>query len=191
MGTLQGLIDLLQQECTTAEQLQLIESLRRSLLELKKAWEQENKSSGAQLSLAAESVVEYQPASKATSPTRPVLLAEDNPLNQLVVRLMLEGAGYTVLLANNGRECLKAFEAQRDALVLMDLDMPVMNGLECARRIRKKHGSKPTIVALTASPVGTHGRDFAEQGFNHYLVKPVNRETLLRTVAEADSKETI
>jgi two-component system, sensor histidine kinase and response regulator len=111
-----------------------------------------------------------------------VLLAEDHPINQKVAGYMLKRLGYSVVIAGDGREALKALEESDFDLVLMDIQMPVMDGFEAVREIRKREAAgtpKVPIIALTAHAMaGDHERCLAA-GFDGYLAKPI-REAELR-----------
>ncbi|MDH1261445.1 ATP-binding protein [Pseudomonas sp. GD03944] len=108
-----------------------------------------------------------------------VLLVEDNPVNQLVAKGMLSKLGYEVLLANHGGEALNLLEAQTVDLVLMDCNMPVMDGYEASRRIRQggRHPDLP-IIALTANALFDERERCRAAGMNDYLAKPFRREEL-------------
>ncbi|MFO1058891.1 MAG: response regulator [Dongiaceae bacterium] len=114
-----------------------------------------------------------------------ILVVEDNPVNLLVTRGMLEGGGHGVQTAVNGREALQAVQAGSFDAILMDLSMPDMDGLEATRRIRAlpaPAGAVP-IIALTAH-VTTAEMDAAlAAGVNGYLVKPVRQLELLARIA--------
>ena len=114
-----------------------------------------------------------------------VLVVEDNLDNQLVALHLLQKRGYRVVIANNGREALTAFERQRFDLILMDLQMPEMGGLEttAAIRLKEKNGVKRIpIVALTASPA-TESREIClAAGMDDYLSKPLNRSRLFAII---------
>jgi PAS domain S-box-containing protein len=113
-----------------------------------------------------------------------ILVAEDNPVNQRVAILMLQRLGYRADLAANGREALEAVERQRYDLVLMDVQMPEMDGLQAAREIcaRRAPSVRPRIVAMTAN-VSTSDRDecFAA-GMNDFLTKPVRQADLRKAI---------
>jgi CheY-like chemotaxis protein/HPt (histidine-containing phosphotransfer) domain-containing protein len=112
---------------------------------------------------------------------RTVLLVEDNPTNQRVAQLFLERAGCEVVLAADGREALAALESQNFDLVLMDVQMPVMDGLEATRRIREREaagGRRTPIVALTANAMKQQIEECRANGMDDVLPKPIDRERL-------------
>jgi CheY-like chemotaxis protein len=108
---------------------------------------------------------------------RHVLVAEDNRTNQLVVRRMLERTGATITLVRNGEEACIAFSETRFDLVLMDISMPKMNGLDACKAIRKieqAHGlSRCPIVALTGNAFERDKDDCIAAGMDGFLTKPV------------------
>ena len=111
-----------------------------------------------------------------------VLVAEDNPVNQAVARAMLEGAGCRVTVAANGRLAVEESLRQPFRLVLMDCQMPELDGFEATREIRLRESAGTTrvpIVALTANAmVGDRTRCLAA-GMDDYLSKPFKRNDLL------------
>lgn len=112
-----------------------------------------------------------------------VLLVEDNPVNQLVAKGMLLKLGCQVLLATQGAEALARLEQETVDMVLMDCNMPVMDGYEATRRIRQD-GRWPAlpIVALTANAMPEERERCRAAGMNDYLAKPFRREELLALV---------
>jgi signal transduction histidine kinase/ActR/RegA family two-component response regulator len=108
-----------------------------------------------------------------------ILLVEDNPVNQLVAKGMLSKLGCEVIVAAHGGEALKCLEDQRFDLVLMDCNMPVMDGYEASRQIRQS-GRWPDlpIVALTANALSEERERCRAAGMNDYLAKPFRREEL-------------
>ncbi|MFN3771387.1 MAG: response regulator [Ectopseudomonas guguanensis] len=108
-----------------------------------------------------------------------VLLVEDNPVNQMVAKGMLAKLGCQVLVAGHGGEALEALEREAVDLVLMDCNMPVMDGYEASRRIRS-NGRWPElpIVALTANALSDERERCRAAGMNDYLAKPFRREEL-------------
>ncbi|WP_426809249.1 response regulator [Pseudomonas sp. WOUb67] len=112
-----------------------------------------------------------------------ILLVEDNPVNQLVAKGMLAKLGCQVQLATQGAEALELLERDDFDLVLMDCNMPVMDGYEASRRIRQS-GRWPElpIVALTANAMPEERERCRAAGMNDYLAKPFRREELLALV---------
>ena len=105
------------------------------------------------------------------------LVAEDNPANQKLIKVLLEKHGLEVALAENGRQAL---EAARDGLfdiIFMDMQMPVMNGYEATQSLREQ-GVKTPIVALTANAMVGDCEKCLQAGCNSYLSKPINRKLL-------------
>ncbi|WP_306580173.1 response regulator [Pseudomonas sp.] len=112
-----------------------------------------------------------------------ILLVEDNPVNQLVAKGMLAKLGCQVQLATQGAEALEMLEQDEFDLVLMDCNMPVMDGYEASRRIRQS-GRWPhlPIVALTANAMPEERERCRAAGMSDYLAKPFRREELLALV---------
>jgi two-component system, sensor histidine kinase and response regulator len=111
---------------------------------------------------------------------RAVLLVEDNPTNQRVAQLFLERAGCDVVLASDGSQALAMLKDRSVDLVLMDLQMPVMDGLEATRRIRADEtgGQRLPIVALTASAMKEQIDICKAAGMDDVLAKPIDRAQL-------------
>ena len=112
-----------------------------------------------------------------------ILLTEDNEVNQLVARKILEKAGLKVKIANNGQEALDMIEVEPFDLVLMDIQMPVMDGLEAARRLRAnpKYRDLP-VVAMTAHAMSGDRELSLEAGMNDHITKPINLPELFSTL---------
>jgi len=110
-----------------------------------------------------------------------VLLAEDNIVNQVVARKMLERAGHTVDCVSNGAQALSQYQNQPYDLILMDVQMPKMDGCEATRRIRaleKERGGHVVIVALTAHALKGDSEQCLRAGMDHYLSKPLRSHDL-------------
>jgi signal transduction histidine kinase/DNA-binding response OmpR family regulator len=116
-----------------------------------------------------------------------ILLAEDNPVNQKVARLMLEQLGCTVTAAANGREALDLLLKRRFDLILMDCQMPEMDGYEATRQIRQLEAGhrldKIRIVALTANATKGDANRCFEVGMDDYLSKPVKKLDLAKVLS--------
>jgi PAS domain S-box-containing protein len=110
-----------------------------------------------------------------------VLLVEDNPVNQMVAVRMLEKQGHLVTLASNGQEAVDAVRDLRYDVVLMDVQMPVMNGLEATAAIRREErqtGRHVPVIALTAHAMKGDQERFLAAGMDGYLSKPVQTRAL-------------
>jgi len=112
-----------------------------------------------------------------------VLVAEDGPDNRLLLRMLLERVGAQVTVAEDGRRAVELAERQPFDLVLMDLQMPVMDGYEATRRLREGGFDGP-IVAVTANATDEDRRRCAAGGFDLFLTKPLNRGDLYARCAE-------
>ncbi|TDD98033.1 hybrid sensor histidine kinase/response regulator [Flavobacterium cellulosilyticum] len=111
-----------------------------------------------------------------------ILLVEDNLINQKLAMRVLTKLGYQPKLANNGREAVDILVEKPYQLVLMDVQMPIMDGLEATRHIRKNLKYQPNIVAMTASTLSEDRDACIKAGMNDYITKPVNLETLIKTL---------
>ena len=129
---------------------------------------------------------ETDPDPSAAAPLR-ILLVEDNPVNQLVARGMLRRLGYAPAEAVNGEEALLKLEAAEFDVVLMDLQMPVMDGVTATREIRSRYPSarQPFIIALTANALKGDRERFLDEGMDDYLSKPLKLEQLRETLQKA------
>ncbi len=120
-----------------------------------------------------------------------VLVAEDNPVNQKVISLLLERLGHRVELVANGREALVRSADPGIDLVLMDVQMPEMDGLEATRAIRQREmvdcGRRMPVVALTARAMREDVRACREAGMDGFVSKPVDRDQLVAAMEEAMS----
>lgn len=115
----------------------------------------------------------------------PILLVDDNEVNQMVGAAMIEQLGLSYDTAANGIEALRCSAQRSYALILMDMEMPVMDGLTATRRMREREaasGSRVPIVAMTANALqGDRERCF-EAGMDGYVAKPINQTALLREI---------
>ena len=119
-----------------------------------------------------------------SEPAGKVLLVEDNVVNQKVARRFLERLGCEVEVAGNGVEAVRAFEGGAFGLILMDVQMPVMDGYEATERIRSlestrgKFPARTPVVALTADALPGHLDRCLQSGMDGLLTKPINAEQL-------------
>ncbi len=126
-----------------------------------------------------------EPASRTGGPLR-ILLAEDNPANQRVALLMLERLGYRAEVATTGREVLERLDRAAYDLILMDVQMPELDGLEATRAIcgRWPSSERPRIVAMTAEAMAGDREACLGAGMDDYIVKPVRLEELQRALGQ-------
>lgn len=122
----------------------------------------------------AETINEYTP----DHDDYPILIVEDNLVNQMVLKKMIDSLGYNTLVAENGQEALQLLKQHTIALVMMDLQMPVMDGLTCTKSIRASGFRKLPIIALTANIMSADKKSCIAVGMNDYLTKPVKLESL-------------
>jgi CheY-like chemotaxis protein len=116
-------------------------------------------------------LVPAAPAEAGRFAGRRVLLVEDEPVNRLIARSLLERSGLTVVEAADGAQALELAAAQPFDLILMDMQMPRMDGLEATRRLRQR-SAKPPIVALTANAFAEDRRSCLDTGMDDFLAKP-------------------
>jgi signal transduction histidine kinase/DNA-binding response OmpR family regulator len=158
------------------------------------AHSEEGRGSSFQVSLP------YERAQPAASPAAPaeygsavgdaqrkprarILVVEDNLVNQKVVAAILRKRGYLIEIANNGQEALERLDACECSLVLMDVQMPVLDGLETTRRIRRKERFRSLpILAMTAHAMTGDRERCLGAGMNAYISKPVHPSHLLATI---------
>jgi CheY-like chemotaxis protein len=115
-----------------------------------------------------------------------VLLVEDNEINQQVAREILEGAGLNVAIANNGREAVNAVKDNEYDAVLMDVQMPVMDGYTASREIRnlKSEIRNIPIIAMTAHAMAGDEQKSLEAGMNGHVTKPIDPDQLFATLQQ-------
>ena len=111
-----------------------------------------------------------------------ILVAEDNESNYILMTYILK-KDYQILRAANGQEAVDKVEEGGIDLVLMDIKMPVMDGLEATRIIRAKNPDLP-IIALTANAFDSDRDSALQAGCNEFITKPVNRQMTLDTIAK-------
>ena len=121
-----------------------------------------------------------------------VLLAEDNPFNQQVATEILERAGVSVCLANDGEEALKWLQRDHFDCVLMDMQMPGVDGLEATRRLRRMSGmERVCVVAMTANASAEDRSACFEAGMDAFLTKPVNPSELYATLSKCLRRQSL
>jgi len=142
---------------------------------------------------AARSKASAAAGGKSASGSRPkrILLVEDHPVNQLVAEELLKRMGHTVTIAQDGQEAVDAYVAQAFDLVLMDIQMPVMDGFAATAAIRgieSGRGTHTPVVAMTAHALDGYREQCLAAGMDGYVSKPVRVPALLAVIEELDAK---
>jgi CheY-like chemotaxis protein len=116
-----------------------------------------------------------------------ILLAEDNVVNQKLALRLLQQMGYRADLASNGIEVIESLERQPYDVVLMDVQMPEMDGLEAARRITARWPvhERPRIVAMTANAMQGDREECLAAGMDDYVTKPIRVDALVEALMQA------
>ena len=121
----------------------------------------------------------------------PILIVDDNPANLKLVRMLLDGDGYEVRTAGDAEEALAALKEFRPRLILMDLQLPTMDGLTLTRRLKSDPTTREIIIlALTASAMKGDEQLARAAGCDGYIAKPIDTRTLLAQVASYLKSET-
>jgi PAS domain S-box-containing protein len=121
-----------------------------------------------------------------------ILIVEDNEINQYVLLAMLESIGCAATVASDGMQAVNEFETQQYDVVLMDIEMPVMDGIQATHAIRKHPQIKqPYIVALTAHVMPDSRSKFMQAGMNDYVSKPVLMESLIAVLVKASQQQNV
>lgn len=117
-----------------------------------------------------------------------ILLVEDNEINRRILSYMLYNAGYQVTAVENGLKCLEVLQNESFDLIIMDMQMPVLDGYETCKLIRKHYHNNPPILALTAYAMEDDEDKCREAGCNYYLSKPVSSQKLHKKLEEIFSE---
>ena len=113
-----------------------------------------------------------------------ILLAEDNLVNQKVAAMMLKKLGYIADIANNGLEVLRMVEMRVYDLILMDMQMPEMDGVTATKIIRQSNQPQPRIIAVTANVSAEDRQLCFDAGMNDFVTKPLLIQEINRIIAE-------
>ena len=119
-----------------------------------------------------------------------ILVAEDNAVNQKLALRLLEKMGYRADVAGNGLEAIEALERQHYDVILMDVQMPEMDGLEASREIaaRWSPDQRPAIIAMTANVMEGDRETALEAGMDDYVAKPIRVEELVGALKRVNRK---
>ena len=140
--------------------------------------------------VAAPGKPQLDPAMAARHPLR-ILLAEDNVVNQKLALRLLQQMGYRADLASNGIEAIESVQRQTYDVVLMDVQMPEMDGLEASRQInaRWQPTQRPRIIAMTANAMQGDREMCLAAGMDDYLTKPIRVERLVEVLNQARARK--
>lgn len=117
--------------------------------------------------------------------TAPILYIEDNPMNMRLVNKMLKMGGYQMIEAVDGLSGLEIAAQEKPALILLDINLPDIDGTEVTARLKSNIELQHIpVVAVTANAMSGDRERFLDAGCNGYISKPLSKETLLATVAE-------
>ncbi len=131
------------------------------------------------------------PAMAARHPLR-ILLAEDNVVNQKLAMRLLQQMGYRADLAANGIEAIAAIERERYDVLLMDVQMPELDGLEASRRIGERWPhDRPHIVAMTANAMQGDREECLAAGMDDYVTKPIRVDALVQALLAAQPRHVV
>ncbi len=133
-------------------------------------------------------IVQIDSSFAAQFPLSKILIVEDNVINQQIVLLMLERLGYKTDTVNNGLEAIAALEKQDYDLVLMDIQMPVMDGLTACQRICQMPNCYPWIIGLSANALNESREQAIAAGMNDYLTKPLRVEEMINVLQNVSSQ---
>ncbi|KAA3611912.1 MAG: response regulator [Planctomycetota bacterium] len=140
-----------------------------------------------------EEIAVQEPQLSCNTSDKRILLADDNPVNQRVGLRQLQKLGYGATLAGNGQEVLQLLEKEKFDLILMDCQMPILDGYEATRKIRScgRPYAEMTIIAMTANAMEGDRQRCLDAGMDDYLAKPVRMEELQSLLAQWLSKEQV
>lgn len=114
-----------------------------------------------------------------------ILVAEDNHVNQKLMALLFKKLNLEIDIVSNGEEAVAAALSKSYDLIMMDIQMPLMDGLEACTQIKNVLGNKaPAIVALTANALSGARESYLESGMDHYLSKPLKIDDIKQTILE-------
>jgi PAS domain S-box-containing protein len=116
----------------------------------------------------------YKPEFSKSQSSLRILLAEDKMINQKVIKLLLSSLGHQITIANDGKQALDIYEPGMFDLILMDIQMPVMDGITATRRLKDKYPELPPVVGLSANAFEGDREKYMEKGLDEYITKPLN-----------------
>ncbi|GAB4125004.1 MAG: hypothetical protein OHK0045_08200 [Raineya sp.] len=123
-------------------------------------------------------------------PQKTILIAEDSSVIQNMAKKVLESLNFKIITAKNGEKVLEELRQNEVDLLLLDLNMPVMNGVDCVKAVRALPDAlkaQTPIIAITGNAAGYTLEEFKEMGFNDYIPKPINFDLLISLVKKLTS----
>jgi CheY-like chemotaxis protein len=116
--------------------------------------------------------------------TKKILLAEDNDINRMIATIVLKSNGYHITEVMDGKQAVAELKRDSYDLVLMDMQMPFMDGLEATRIIRKQISNRIPIIALTANEIRREKDRCVQAGMNDFLMKPFDEKDLITIITK-------
>ncbi len=113
-----------------------------------------------------------------------IIVAEDNSINQVIIQTILDPTKATIYIAANGQEAISLNQQHQAHLILMDIQMPVMNGIDAFKHIQKETPTTP-IIALTANVMKSDVDNYLKLGFQSYIAKPIDIQLLYQSLTTA------
>jgi len=113
-----------------------------------------------------------------------ILIAEDNIVNQKLIERILHKLGYQTETASDGIQVLNSIAKKEYNVILMDIRMPEMDGMEATRKIRQMAITQPYIIAMTANAMSNDREDCLENGMNDYMAKPLSTDEIIDSLKE-------
>ncbi|MFB9329137.1 PAS domain S-box protein [Paenibacillus aurantiacus] len=119
-----------------------------------------------------------------------ILIAEDNEVNQIVLKRMVEKLGYTATVVNDGKEAIEAHDRYPYDIIFMDIQLPIIDGLEATRLIKESRTGKkvPTIVAVTAHAIKGDKQKYMAMGMDDYVSKPISIDAIASVIERCKDK---
>ncbi len=156
-----------------------ISFILNNIIDFLKGIQQKGEEKETKINLATKT---NEVANSSSLKGKKILVVDDNIMNRMVANVILKEFDVLVSEANNGEEALNYLQNNSCDLILMDLQMPVLNGFEASEIIRHKLKLNTPIIALTASDVEEEKKKCLEIGMNDYLFKPFNKEQFLQII---------
>lgn len=139
----------------------------------------------------SENIIENKTLENASTVNASILLVEDKFVNRKVIGIMLENMGCKVEFAQNGLEAIENFEEHKFDIILMDIQMPIMDGIEATKNLKEKFRILPPIIGLSANAMEGDAEKYITLGLDDYLSKPATMEQLKEKITKWLNKQTL